>query len=190
MKPNTCLICGTSPDVAAATLEPELVAHHTAPAAQENAERASEKRWVCNGSGFPPAEGGDIDVTRRRAIKKHRIYASQAAALKRKLVAALGSDNWHAADAIQFFGDVAALNEEIAQYWSRAARTTSLLEVVRTALSDLAPHTRSNAPLGRVFEEIHAQAARQFMVEVRREVERTYPDGLNADQTATILFDI
>lgn len=189
MKLNTCLICATS-GVAGDTQDENLLARHLVTAAQDNAEQITETSWVCNGSGFPPAQGGDIDATRRYAIQKYRLYDQQAVALKQKLVDALTAHDWYTAAAVQHFGDITALNEEIALYWSRAGRTTSLLEVVRIALSNLMPSTGGSAPLERAFEEIRASAARQFMVEVRREVERSYPKGLTADETALILFDI
>jgi hypothetical protein len=185
---NTCLMCaerGITVDA-----QTKTVLQHFVTAAQPNAEQIDAFTWVCNGSGFPVAQGGDIDATRRYAIQKHRVYAVQTAATRQKMIDGLQSPNWRAADVIRHYAATVALTEKLAQLWCDAAQASSLLAVVGTALSKLMPNTSSSAVIDRAIEETDATAARQFMVEVRREIERSYPKGLNADQVALILFDI
>jgi hypothetical protein len=189
MKSNTCLICAAS-DVAGDAQNENLLARHLVTAAQGNAERVTETSWVCNGSGFPPAVGGEVDATRRYAIQKYRHYDRQATALRQKLIDGLQAANWRVGDVVKHFAATVTLAEKLAQLWRDAARASSFLAVVKVALGKLMPNPASSTAIDRAIEEIDAIAARQFMVEVRREIERSYPKGLNADQVALILFDI
>lgn len=189
MKSNTCLVCAAF-NVGVDPQNESLLDRHLVNAAQDNAEQVDETSWVCNGSGFPPAVGSDVDATRRYAIQKCRGFDRQAVATRQKLIDSLQSPKWRTGDVIKHFATTVILAEKLAQLWREAARATSLLTVVKIALGRLMPNTTSSSTIDRAIEEVDAAAARQFMAEVRREIERSYPEGLTTSQVALILFDI
>lgn len=180
-----CLSCGQD-----AVLEQgKVLPRHLVDEEQRGAERFSD-RWVCTGSGHPPIQGDEFDVTRMYAVTRHALARSSAARLRSELAQALAIKTaWEADRVIEHYATATVLNETLARFWRDLAAAKEPVYVVKDALAALHPATGGN-PLEQAMAEAKASAARQFMTEVRPEIERAYPNGWTAEQVYAALFSI